>query len=243
MRSVVLAAYQGEHFLELQLESILRQLSADDEIVVSDDASTDGTVGLVSRLCVREPRVRLITNSMRVGYVANFQRAIAHCRGDLVYFSDQDDVWLPDKVRRIDLALQDHACVASDATVVDTEMKVMHRSYFEWRRTKRFTFLSILARPPIIGATIACRRTYLLSLLPLPLEVPHDFWLSLNAAWDQTLGIISDPLILYRRHPGAFSVSGTSSKRPAAKIVSERMKLLWIFTRRRIGGLREAQNA
>ena len=80
MRSVVLATYQGEPFISEQLESILAQLGPDDEVVISDDASTDGTLEAIARR--RDPRIRGLTHDTRVGYVANFHMAIAASRGD-----------------------------------------------------------------------------------------------------------------------------------------------------------------
>src|ERR1700744_5947505 len=141
MRSVVLAAYQGEQFIGEQLDSILPQLAPDDEIVVSDDASTDGTLAVVAQR--RDPRIRILAHDTRVGYVANFQRAIAASRGDSIYFSDQDDVWLPGKVTALDAALRTSQCVASDAIIVDDRLQPLHRSFFEWRGTRDFSRWSI----------------------------------------------------------------------------------------------------
>src|SRR5579864_1734663 len=103
MRSVVLASYQGERFIGAQLESILPQLSPEDEVVISDDASTDRTLDVVARC--GDARIKVLANRVRIGYVGNFQRAIDHSRGDSVFFSDQDDVWLPNKIAVMDSAL------------------------------------------------------------------------------------------------------------------------------------------
>jgi glycosyltransferase involved in cell wall biosynthesis len=91
--SIVLATYQGERFIDEQLDSIVSQLSPNDEIILSDDASSDGTLHAVRER--GDPRIRILANRERVGYVRNFQRAISQVRGEYVFFSDQDDVWLP----------------------------------------------------------------------------------------------------------------------------------------------------
>jgi glycosyltransferase involved in cell wall biosynthesis len=231
MRSVVLASYQGERFIGEQLDSILPQLAAEDEIVVSDDASTDRTFEVITRRA--DARIRVLSNHVRVGYIANFQRAIESCRGDTVFFSDQDDIWLPNKVAMLDIALRTAKCAASDATVVDDRLGILHRSYFELRGTRRFTCLSIYLKPPIIGATLACRRDYLETLLPLPAGVPHDFWLTFNAACDNVLEVLRMPLILYRRHAGAHSTTATSRRRPVATVAAERVRLLGAVLRHR----------
>jgi glycosyltransferase involved in cell wall biosynthesis len=232
MRSVVLAAWQGERFIGEQLDSILSQLAPEDEIVVSDDASTDRTLQVVAQR--NDRRVRVLANKTRVGYIRNFERAINHSRGDQVFFSDQDDVWLPDKVAAMEAAMRTRECVASDATVVDECLEVLHPSFFELRGTRSFSRLSVYLKPSIIGATLACRRQYLQRLLPFPAGVPHDFWLSFNAAFDGQLAVIRRPLILYRRHGDAFSVTGTGRRRPLSTIAAERVRLAGAMLRQRL---------
>jgi glycosyltransferase involved in cell wall biosynthesis len=230
--SVVLATYEGERFIDEQLDSIVAQLTADDEIIVSDDASSDNTVNLIRRR--DDPRIHILANRERVGYVRNFGRAINQVRGEYVFFSDQDDVWLPGKVDNMCSALQKKPFVASDAVVVNERLEKLHRSYFEWRNAAIFSWQAIFLRPPIVGATMACRNDYLQSLLPLPEFVPHDFWLTFNAAWDSALEIIPTPLILYRRHAAAFSPSGTNRSRSLARIAVERCILAFAMGNRRL---------
>jgi glycosyltransferase involved in cell wall biosynthesis len=231
MRSVVLASYQGERFIGEQLDSILPQLAPEDEIVVSDDVSTDRTLEVIARR--PDARIRVLANVTRVGCVANFQRAIESCRGDTVFFCDQDDIWLPNKVEMLDAALRTARCAASDAIVVDANLATLHRSYFEWRGARHFSSLSIYLKPPIIGATVACRRDYLETLLPFPPGVSHDFWLAFNAAYDNTLAILRTPLILYRRHADAHSITATGLRRPLATIAGERVRLIGAMLRHR----------
>jgi glycosyltransferase involved in cell wall biosynthesis len=231
MRSVVLASFQGEQFIGEQLDSILSQLAPEDEVIISDDASTDRTLEVVAQRC--DPRIRLVANTERVGYVQNFQRAIDHSRGDYIYFSDQDDVWLPNKIAMLDAALRNNPFVASDAVVVNARLEQLQPSYFGLRRANSFTVRAIFFRPRIIGATMACERRYLATLLPIPAGVPHDFWLSINAALDGVLGIVAAPLILYRRHSSAASPTATNRSRTLTAIASERWRILRSVLRRR----------
>src|ERR1700690_3504282 len=103
MRTVVLAAYNGEQYIGAQLDSIVAQLASDDEAIVSDDASSDATVHVVEQRS--DPRIQISRNSNRVGYVKNFERAVLLARHDRIIFSDQDDLWLPNKVRILCSAL------------------------------------------------------------------------------------------------------------------------------------------
>lgn len=238
MRSVVLATCEGERFVLAQLESIVSQLSAEDEVIVSDDSSTDGTVAVLRK--IYDPRIHVIANTNRVGYVANFERALARARGEVVFFSDQDDIWLPGKVLELDSALSRADCVASDAIVVDEELKVLHDSFFRLRGADRFDDLSIFRKPKIVGATLACHRAYLQTLLPFPKGVPHDFWITVNAAFDGKLEVLSIPLILYRRHSGALSVTATGKKRGMGTIAVERMRIAIHMLLRRLIARRSA---
>jgi Glycosyl transferase family 2 len=230
--SVVLASYQGEQFIGEQLDSIVAQLKPNDEIIVSDDASSDGTVFTVRQR--HDSRIRVLENRERVGYVRNFQRAIDLVRGDYIFFSDQDDVWLPGKVSMICSALDRKPFAASDAVVVDEKLEVLHQSYFRLRRARKFSWPAIFLRPRIVGATMGCRKDYLQSLLPLPPGIPHDFWLTLNAAWDNAMEIIDTPLILYRRHSDVHSPTATGRTRSIVKIAAERGTLAATLISRRL---------
>ena len=224
-----MATFNGAKYLQAQLDSVLAQLGSDDEIVVSDDASTDGTAELVRRY--DDPRIRFVSHPERVGYVRNFERAARAARGEVIFFCDQDDVWLPNKVTSSLAALQSAACVASDAIVVDERLQVINRSYFALRGVWGYSALAILLRPPIVGATMACRREFLQGLLPFPARVPHDFWLTFNAALAAKLAILPEPTILYRRHSAVASLSAGTRRRGVGSILMERFALLAAVTR------------
>jgi hypothetical protein len=94
------------------------------------------------------------------------------------------------------------------------------------RGTKSFSPAAIFFKPSIVGATMACRRAFVESLLPFPSGVPHDFWLSLNASLRGELMVIPRPLILYRRHPRVASLSATASRRSLVHVLAERLRIL-----------------
>ena len=232
MRSVVMATYQGTRYVQEQVQSILDQLAPCDEIVVCDDASSDDTVQKIRD--IDSNQIRLYVNEKRLGYVRNFQKAVHLSKGDLVFFSDQDDVWLPDKVSMITERLAASGCVVSDARVVDEALAVTASSFFKMRDCTKPTFLNVLAKPRFIGATMACTRSYLLTLLPFPPAIPHDFWITLNALWDDQLAIIDQQLILYRRHSATASVSAKQKTRLVTTILTERLALIYHFGVRRL---------
>lgn len=99
MVSVAMATYNGAEFVTEQIASILPQLAPGDEIVIVDDASTDDTLEVISR--IDDPRIRLVRNEVNLGYVHTFERALATTRGEVIFLSDQDDEWFPERVSQM----------------------------------------------------------------------------------------------------------------------------------------------
>lgn len=219
-----MASFNGARFIHAQMSSILQQIGIGDELVISDDASTDATCEIIRAF--GDPRVKLIHNSVRAGYVKNFERAIHASGGQYLFFADQDDVWLPEKVSAQLCALNRRRCVASDAVVVDEELNQIHPSFLNWRRAISFRAAALIIRPCVIGATMACDSGFARSLLPFPRGVPHDLWISVNAALQDELDVLDRALILYRRHSSVASTTVTGNQRALHVIARERLKLL-----------------
>lgn len=230
--SVVLASYNGAAFISEQLHSLLTELGNDDEIIVADDASSDNTIEVVNRFV--DPRVKVFRFDKRVGYQKNFERAVNVSRGRFIFFSDQDDFCLPERVSASLNALKDCDCVCGDAILVDGAMQPLAPSFFGLRGSRSFTALGLFLRPSVIGATMACRRSFVAGALPFPEGVSHDHWLSVLAASQGKLTVVHMPFILYRRHAGAASPTGMTVRRRALPvIVAERWHLLVALWRRR----------
>ena len=125
--SIAMAVYNGDRFIGEQLESFVRQTRLPDELVVSDNASTDRTVEIVRDFARRAPfKVRLLINDRNLGAAKNFERAITECTGDVIFLSDCDDVWYPNKVSVMEQALAEspRAGVAvCDADLVDENLE------------------------------------------------------------------------------------------------------------------------
>src|SRR5262249_6501069 len=113
MRSVCIATYNGEKFIVRQIQSILEQLSGDDEVIVVDDCSRDGTTAVISGF--NDARIKIFPNSQNRKEVFSFGRALELCKGDTVFLADQDDVWLPGRV-----AIMEEALARSGALLVTT---------------------------------------------------------------------------------------------------------------------------
>ncbi len=199
-----IAAYQGQRYIGLQLRSILEQLSTEDEVIVVDDSSTDRTFDEVCAM--QDPRLALLRNTENQGVLRAFEKALSHCSGEIVFLSDQDDLWLPNKV---DTVLQAFALdpevllVASDAIVVDENGTKIADSFYAKRGQFRAGLWSNLLIGKFHGCTMAFRSTLLRRALPFPRDarVHHDTWIGcMNAAVGGKTKYISEPLVAYRRH-------------------------------------------
>ena len=101
--SIALATYNGTRYLREQLDSFVAQSRPPDELVITDDNSTDDTISIIKSFASQAPfEIRYSVNEKNIGYTANFERAIQQCTGDLIFLSDQDDIWLPEKIARIE---------------------------------------------------------------------------------------------------------------------------------------------
>src|SRR5687768_2514416 len=100
--SVALCTYNGAKFIAEQLESICKQTTPPNEIVICDDGSTDDTIACIDRVKKNHPAIdwKIKRNTANLGYVKNFEQAVLLTTGDIVFLSDQDDVWLPEKVQK-----------------------------------------------------------------------------------------------------------------------------------------------
>lgn len=199
-----MAAYQGEAYIAHQLRSILAQLSNDDEIIVVDDGSTDSTSSEISAL--RDRRLTLIKNTENVGVLRSFETALSRSSGDIVFLSDQDDLWLPRKVEAVmDIFTDDPSVmlVASDAIIIDEDGTKIGNSFYAKRGKFRAGLWSNVLIGKFHGCTMAFRSALLQSALPFPHGklVHHDTWIGcINALIGGKTRYIPEPLVAYRRH-------------------------------------------
>ncbi|MGC4406063.1 glycosyltransferase family 2 protein [Methyloversatilis sp. MC4-4] len=209
MISVCLATCNGERHLRAQLESVLGQLDPGDELVIADDCSTDGTLELIN--ACGDSRIRLLRGERRLGVVANFGRALAAARGDIVFLCDQDDVWLPNKRSVFLEALSDADLAVSDCQVTDASLNVIAPSFFVLRRSAPGV-LRNLWRNSFLGCCMAFRRTVLARALPFPDRLPmHDTWIGLIATATGRVRFVAEVTLLYRRHGANASPTGERS--------------------------------
>lgn len=200
MISVAIAAYKGEKYIEEQILSILPQLSHEDEIVVSDDKPGTATEKIVRRLMEDDSRIVYVEGKGR-GVVSNFTNAIRYTKGDKIFLCDQDDVWLPEKVKIVMQAFENGAdLVLHNAYVTDENLNITSHSFFADRNSKKGVARNIL-KNSYMGCCMAFDRKLLKKIMPIPRYVPmHDQWIGLIGEIYGKVQFIDAPLIYYRVH-------------------------------------------
>jgi len=210
--SVCIATYNGEKYIREQLQSILQQLSANDEVIISDDHSTDGTLDVIRSLT--DPRIRIFLNEARHGVVPNFENALRHASGDVIFLSDQDDIWAEHKVKVCLSALKDCDLVVHNLRLIDKNGKPTRGDfdYFKFRHSAP-GFWRNLWRNAYMGSCMAFRRSVLEKSIPFPLHILwHDLWIGLVAAKYGKTKFIDEKLLQYRRHDENASSTSEKSK-------------------------------
>lgn len=225
MISVCMATYNGARFIEAQLKSILVQLKTSDEVVIVDDCSTDETVGVIKQL--KDPRIRLIENASNHGPIYGFMKAIQYAKGDYLFLSDQDDVWLPNKVDQVMAAFekQQAKLVVHDGIVTDQSLKPIDSSWNHFsHRTPSHLLFKTLVKNGYTGAMMAFSRELVSLILPFPKKLPmHDWWIAVVALkHHMKIVVLSDKLMYYRRHAG--NVTGSHKRIP--EMIKFRLRML-----------------
>ena len=233
MISVCIATYNGEQYLRQQLESILSQIGNDDEIVISDDGSNDNTKDVISSIADR--RIKLVENHGSHGFVSNFENALNNAKGDLIFLSDQDDVWLDGKVRVVSEALKKFDLIVHDARLIDGDGNSLGNTYYTIMHDKT-SFFANLWKTRWLGCCMAFKREVLEYCLPFPKNiVAHDYWIGMMGMVKFRSCFLDDVLIEYRRHGGNVSTSSEKSDNSLwYKIIVKRATLLYSITCRLI---------
>ena len=211
MISVCVATYNGEKFIREQIYSILCQLSSDDEIIVSDDGSTDGTIVIIN--CIGDKRIRIIEGPRKHSPTFNFENALKEAKGDYIFLADQDDVWKTNKVEVCMKWLQKYDCVVSDAEVTDSNLNPLYPSLYAIMQVRQGHIYNTVWKNGYTGCCMAFRREVLNASLPFPKDIPmHDIWIGNVAAYKYNVKFISEKLVLFRRHEDTISCNGKGSK-------------------------------
>lgn len=248
MTSVCMAAYNGERFIKEQIDSILCQLSPDDELIISDDGSTDRTLEIIAsyndaRIKLlhhkKNPKLAKVKCSCNFYYATeNFENALKEAKGDYIFLSDQDDVWLPEKKDRMIACLEKSGadCAMCNFSLIDENGVKTGNLGFE-KNPNLHSLVSKILRSRLIGSSMAFKKEVLDFALPFPKNlIAHDLWIGCLA---KKMIFVDEPLTLYRRYGG--NVSSGTGKSPNSffyKIVY-RLKFLQLVLVRKLFGAKK----
>lgn len=208
MISVAMCTYNGERFLSEQLKSIFSQTYPPDEIIICDDCSKDHTVQLARSLLTQwNGKWKIVRNKKNLGFRKNFEQAIQLCRGDIIFLSDQDDVWMPEKIETVMKLFREKPNVIlafHDAELVDVNLEIIEPSFwnlleFEPSYFEHSDYSQLIVHNVVQGSACAFRKELVHYAYPFSEEAVHDEWLALVALSVGDIWPIRNKLLKYRQ--------------------------------------------
>ena len=221
MISVCIATYNGERFIKKQLDSILSQISKNDEIIISDDNSSDSTIEIIQSY--KDSRIKLFHHNKELSLLKeksasfklvaqNFENALKKAKGDYVFLADQDDIWKENKVAEIIRYLQTYDIVMSNFSIIDENDMITKKNFYETSPISKYLLINII-RSHFLGCCMAFKKSVLEYCLPFPKNlICHDYWLGCIGTHKFNFYFIPNSLHLYRRTSDNVSTSTGKSK-------------------------------
>jgi glycosyltransferase involved in cell wall biosynthesis len=204
--SIAMATYNGARYIREQLDSFTIQTRLPDELVVCDDCSTDETVAIVEEFARTAPfNVRIYRNETNLGFTKNFEKSILSCSGDIIFLSDQDDIWYKNKIDKILESFflnKGIKLIINDHDIVDENLKKLEISTLELVKRRDKSGMKF-----VHGCCTAIKSNWRDVCLPVPTKKwSHDGWINHFASALGVKLILPEKLQLYRRHPSNVSV-------------------------------------
>jgi len=216
MITVCIATYNGEKYIFEQLTSILSQISENDEVIISDDGSTDKTIEIISS--INDNRIRIFHHQKEhlfkyklvrnMNYASqNFEHALLQCKGDFIFLADQDDIWKQNKVSTCLKQLETHDLVYHNYSEINDHGEIIKQFHFDNEIPVKSTLVSNYFRLPFAGCCMAFKSNVLKYILPFPHRtITHDQWIGLSVYKKGKLKYIQEPLINRRFHSSNSSM-------------------------------------
>lgn len=209
---IVMATYNGEKFIDEQINSIMKQID-DGELLIHDDGSTDDTKRIIAEWAARDKRIKIVEGESQGGACANFAYLLEHTQADYVFCSDQDDIWKDDKILIMMKSILFYESVfgkeyplliCSDLILIDKTNVLINNSMMKHQNLNpRWVseFNLLLTQNVVTGCTMLLNRSLLSYALPIPKNaVMHDHWLALVACAKGKIIFLSEGLVFYRQH-------------------------------------------
>lgn len=210
--SVCMGTYNGEPYIEQQLNTILHQTKAPEEVILCDDKSTDRTVEIIQQFIAEnglDGKWKLYQNIVNKGYPSNFYYACSLCKEDIVFLADQDDVWEKDKIAQMCHVLEENPranSICCKFDLMDEEGHEIHSAMTPTKtcgtgETRNVSIEEIFYKCEWPGMTIAYRRDWYESWSKGDYTIPHDFLIAAKAAEEEGGFLQMDTILAHhRRH-------------------------------------------
>lgn len=208
--TVLLSTYNGEHYLQEQLDSLFAQSCKDFEIIARDDGSTDNSLAILKTyaITVLETKENL---GAKKSFEALLEFALETQKSDYFMFCDQDDVWEREKIEKSYVKIQEieknhvdmPVLVHTDLKVVDAKLSAVYGSFWEYEHIipSHNSFHRLLMQNTITGCTMIINKKLAQQCLPIPeASIMHDWWIGLVASQFGVIGYIQEATINYRQH-------------------------------------------
>jgi len=201
--SIAMSSYNGERFIQEQIDSILDQSYSNLELIITDDGSSDKTIEIIKNYQKNDRRIKLYQNEVNLGFVQNFGKAISLCTGDYIALADQDDFWKKDKLKTFIEKIGDNVLIYSDALLVDEHAESMGKELI--RPTNNLVSGSnnraFLLANCVSGNTLMFKKELLQYILPIPKGASfHDRWIVFVASTYGSITFTDEPMTYYRRY-------------------------------------------
>ena len=227
--SVCMTTHNGAVYLKEQIDSILVQMNENDELIISDDGSTDTTLEILETY---NHRVKILPFKKFNNPSKNFEYVVNHSNGDIIFLADQDDIWHPEKIKTMVDALQKSDLVVCDCRVIDAALNVLVPSFFDANKSNQ-GLLNNFIKSSFVGCCMAFHRRVLSKALPFPSQIlMHDQWIGLIAQKYFKVTFLPQILVDHRRHSKNYSTTGGKSKNSLRKKVISRVKLAKMLLQR-----------
>lgn len=200
--SIAMCTYNGEKYLEKQIDSIINQTYNNIELIIVDDCSSDRTVSIIKNYQKNYSFIKLFENELNLGFIKNFEKAISLCSGDYIALSDQDDVWKKNKLELFFTNIKDNVLIYSNAQLIDKndikigELLINPDNLLRGNNNKAFLFDNCVS-----GNTLMFKKELIKYILPIPEIITfHDLWIAFIATTFGKIDYYHKPLTLYRRY-------------------------------------------
>lgn len=234
--SIVMATYNGSLYIKQQIESVVAQSYPNIEIIVVDDCSTDATMQILESFQVKYPHIKIIRNQQNLGYIKNFEKGCSLASGEYIAVCDQDDVWHPDKITKMQAAIGSYPLIYCDSVLCDEDLQPKGVNISDRGNCRDYDNplqQAIFCR--IYGHATLIKRDFLQKVIPFLEVIPHDWWLSYMATLYGGIKYLNEPLVNYRQHSAnIFGAAGGKSRKHNTISKAEKNRLEMIRIRMRI---------